>query len=87
MSDALNHFAARVAADPLFLASRIAAYQTRTGCTDAELCRLLSASGQAIDAELLTRLRLCGAPVSGVEVRMIAERFGLRADVLTEIVG
>lgn len=60
MSAALDHLAARVAADPAFIASRLARLAVTHGYGDADLCRVLACS-----PDVLTRLRLCRVPGPG----------------------
>jgi hypothetical protein len=86
MSAALDHLAARVATDPLFLASALAEYARSEELNDAGLAAALGCPvGE------LTRLRLCGAPRSDPEqfradVAAIAGRFGIDANTLITIV-
>ena len=82
MSAALDHFARRAAADPLYLAHRVAAYQLATGTDDAALCARLG-----VTPEVLTRLRCCGAPRHAADVRAIAARYGVAVEVLTDVAG
>lgn len=78
----LERLAARCASEPSFLAHALAAYQRRHGLTDALLADVLGCTRDA-----LTRLRLCGVPRAerfAADCRLIAERFGVRVDVLEE---
>ncbi len=86
MSAALDHLAARVATDPMFLANALAEYARSEGLDDAGLAAALGCPvGE------LTRLRLCGAPGAEPEqfradVADIAGRFGIDPGTLTRIV-
>ncbi len=78
----LEHFAARCASEPSFLAYALAAYQRRHGLSDELLAEVLGCTRDA-----LTRLRLCGMPRTwcfAEECQLIAERCGVRVDVLEE---
>ena len=86
MSAALDHLAARVATDPLFLASALAEYARSEGLDDDGLARLLGC-----ERATLTPLRLCGIPRPDPEqfradVLAIAERFGIAPNTLTAVV-
>jgi hypothetical protein len=86
MSAALDHLAARVATDPLFLASVLAEYARSEGLDDDGLATTLGCLRTD-----LTRLRLCSAPRPEPEqfradVLTIAERFGIAPNTLTAIV-
>jgi hypothetical protein len=86
MSDPLKRLARRVEADPHFLASLLAEYARAEGLDDIGLARELNCR-----AEDLTGVRLCRAPrpdTAGCreDVRRVADRFGLAADRLLEIV-
>jgi hypothetical protein len=80
---ALNRLAARLASDPFFLASALAAYQQRHGLDDAGLATRLGCH-----VVTLTNLRLCRRPGAEIqeEVARIAERFGLDAAALGRVV-
>jgi len=85
MSAALDHLAARVATDPLFLANALAEYTRSEELDDAGLAAALGCP-----AGELTRLRLCGAPNSDPEqfradVAAIAGRFGIDANTLATV--
>jgi hypothetical protein len=78
----LKHLAARCATEPMFLAYALAAYQERHGLTDELLADVLGCT-----LETLTRLRLCGMPrvdCFAQDCRQIAEKFGLKVEVLEE---
>jgi hypothetical protein len=81
---ALDRLAARLASDPFFLASALAAYQQRHGFDDAGL-----AAQFGCPVVTLTNLRLCRRP-DGEELQegahRIAERFGLDAAALVRVV-
>ena len=80
---AVEHFAARCASEPTFLAYALAAYQRRHGLTDELLAEVLGCTRDA-----LTRLRLCGMPrvhCFANDCRQIAEKFAARAEVLDEM--
>lgn len=86
MSEALNHFAARVATDPTFLAHALAEYARSESLDDAGLAAAL---GCAITD--LAKLRLCGTPRSELEhfrtdVATIATRFGIDATKFAGVV-
>lgn len=86
MSAALDHLAARVATDPMFLANALAEYARSEGLDDAGLATALGCP-----VSELTRLRLCGAPGAEPEqfradVTAIADRFGIDSNTLTRIV-
>jgi hypothetical protein len=86
MSAALDHLAARVATDPLFLASALAEYARSEGLDDDGLATALGCARAD-----LTRLRLCGTPRSDPEqfrtdVAAIAERFAIDTNTLAAIV-
>jgi hypothetical protein len=75
MSDPLDYLARRAAAEPFFLARRLAAHQQARGLSDLDLAAELHCT-----AEALTMVRLCRAPREGADgaedVRRVAERFG-----------
>lgn len=75
MSDALNHFAARVSTDPFFVSHQLRGY------TDLDLCDRLGCT-----ADALTLLRLCRRPTSPEDYRAIEDRLGLRAGVLVTLI-
>lgn len=86
MSATLDHLAARVASDPLFLASALAEYARSEGIDDDGLAIAIG----CLRADL-TRLKLCGAPRPDPEqfradVLAIAERFGIAPNTLTAVV-
>ena len=86
MSAALDHLAARVATDPQFLASALAAYARSEGLDDAGLAAALGCA-----AADLARLRLCGVPRPDADqfradVAAIAGRFGIDPATLAEAV-
>jgi hypothetical protein len=84
MSAALDHLAARVATDPLFLANALAEYARSDGLDDAGL-----AASLGCPVTELTPLRLCGAPRPDqfrADVAAIAGRFGIAPDVLERAV-
>lgn len=86
MSAALDHLAARVATDPLFLANALAEYARSAELDDAGLAAALGCP-----AADLTRLRLCGAPRTDADqfradVAAIAGRFGIAPTKLAEAV-
>lgn len=80
MSARLDHLAARVATDPLFLASQLHRYATARGFTDAALAAELG-----VDADGLTRLRLCGVLATEADVRRVVEGIGCDAVALTRM--
>jgi hypothetical protein len=86
MSDPLDWLARRAAAEPFFLACRLAAYQAQRGLSDLELADELRCTREA-----LTMVRLCRAPRNGAEgvedVRCMAERFGCDAGRLAPVLG
>lgn len=86
MSAAMDHLAARVASDPLFLASALREYAQSAGLDDDGLAAELGCARAD-----LTRLRLCRAPRPEPEyfradVSAIAERFCIAPDKLAGIV-
>lgn len=86
MTAALDHMAARVAADPLFLAHPLAEYAASAGLDDAGLAAALGC-----EVGTLTHVRLCRAPrddAAGfrVDVEAVAARFGLDAAALAKVV-
>lgn len=86
MSKSLEALARRVANDPFFLASVLAAYARSEHLDDAGLAETLGCS-----AAVLTALRLCRAPRPAPrafqqDVDRLAERFGVDADRLAEVV-
>ncbi len=84
MSEVLNHLAARVATDPLFLAHPLAEFARSEGLDDAGLAAALGC--RPTD---LTRLRLCRAPRPDqfrADATAVAERFGLDPAVLAAAV-
>lgn len=86
MSAALDHLAARVATDPMFLANALAEYARSAELDDAGLVAALGCP-----AAELTRLRLCGAPRADSEqfradIAAIAGRFGIDPTVLGSVV-
>jgi hypothetical protein len=74
-TDSLDWLARHVAAEPFFLACRLAAHQQRYRLSDLDLAAELHCT-----AEALTMIRLCRAPRDGAEgvedARCVAERFG-----------
>jgi hypothetical protein len=77
---ALEHMAARVAGDPLFLASVLADYARSEALDDAGL-----AAKFGLTADQLTRLKLCRVPRPtqfAADVATIARRFALDANLL-----
>lgn len=86
MSDALDHMAARVAADPLFLANALAEYARSENLDDEGLAAALGCARRD-----LTRLRLCAAPRAEADLfradaEAIATRFGIDPRTLTAVV-
>jgi hypothetical protein len=86
MSDALRHLAARVAADPFFLAHSLDEYARSEGLGDDALAARLGCR-----AGDLAPLRLCRAPRAEpsefrADVAAVAERFHLDAAQLAEAV-
>jgi hypothetical protein len=86
MGDPLEDLAARAAGEPFFLAPVLAAFAHSEGLDDSGLAAALGCPGQE-----LVMLRLCRAPRSDPrefwdDVTAIAERFGLDARRLAEIV-
>jgi hypothetical protein len=84
MSAALDHLAARVATDPMFLANALAEYARSENLDDAGLIAALGCP-----ASELTRLRLCGAPRADqffTDVAAIAGRFGIDPNILGAVV-
>jgi hypothetical protein len=84
MSAALDHLAARVGTDPLFLANALAEYARSEELDDDGLAAALG----CVRTDL-TRLRLCGAPRSDhfrADVDAIAIHFGIDPNALTAIV-
>nr|BBH95160.1 hypothetical protein KTA_33590 [Thermogemmatispora argillosa] len=63
-----------------FLASAFKAYQERTQCSREELARLLSCSVEELD-----HLAICRRPANEEELTIVAERYGVRAEILREI--
>ena len=85
---ALDHLAARCAADPFFMASALAAYQKRHALDDAGLAAVLGCP-----LAMLTQLRLCRRPgaaspgwTAEEDVAAIAQRFGVDGVVLRRVV-
>jgi len=84
MSAALDHLAARVGSDPLFLANALAEFARSEGLDDAGLAAALGCAGAD-----LTRLRLCAPPRPEqfrADVERIAGHFGIDADALAAAV-
>lgn len=86
MSDRLEQFARRVETEPFFLASALAEYARGEHSDERALAEAL---GCSLDA--LTRLRLCRRPRAEPrffqqDLDQIATRFGVRADVLAQLV-
>lgn len=84
MSRHLDQLAKRLEDDPLFLACALAAFARSEELDDAGLAARLGCPAAA-----LTHLRLCKAPRAeaprfGQDVRQIAERHGIDANVLAE---
>jgi hypothetical protein len=86
MSDPLDWLARHVAAEPFFLACRLATHQQVRGLSDLDLAAELHCT-----AEALTMIRLCRAPRDGAEgvqdVRCVAGRFGCDAARLAAALG
>ena len=85
MSEALDHLAARVAADPFFLAHPLAEFARSERLDDPALAAHLGCR-----VEDLTMLRLCRAPTDSAEFRAdvaaVAGRFGIDPTALAEAV-
>lgn len=84
MSAALDHLAARVATDPLFLANALAEYARSEKLDDDGLAAALGCARTD-----LMRLRLCGAPRPDhfrADVDAIATHFDIDPNALTAIV-
>lgn len=84
MSAALDHLAARVGTDPLFLANALAEYARSEGLDDDALAAVLGCAR----AEL-TPLRLCGAPRPEhfrADAEAIAGHFGIDPNTLVAVV-
>ena len=86
MSAALDHLAARVATDPMFLAHALGEYARSEELDDAGLAAALGCPTSE-----LTRLRLCGSPGAEPEpfhtdIANIATRLGIDRNMLTRIV-
>ena len=84
MSAALDHLAARVGTDPLFLANALAEYARSEGLDDAGLAVALGCAESD-----LAGLRLCGVPRPErfrEDAMRIAARFGIDPDLLTDAV-
>jgi hypothetical protein len=87
VNDPLADLAARVADDPCFLASALAAYQRRHGLGDFALAAELHC-----DPSALAGLRLCRRPQPGAvgyeeDVAEIAGKFGCDRAVLRRVLG
>jgi hypothetical protein len=85
MNQYLEHLARRVADAPDFLACALAEYARGERLDDAGLAARLGVS-----VEILTHLRLCGAPRAEAplfrrDVEQIARRFTVDPDVLAEV--
>jgi hypothetical protein len=79
----LARLASRASAQPSFLGFVLAAYQRRNGFTDAILADLLGCT-----VETLANVRLCWLPRVdhfAADCRSVAEKFGVKVDVLEEI--
>lgn len=86
MSKALDHLAARVATDPLFLAGALAEFARSEGLDDAALATALGCT-----TAVLTRLRLCRAPRPDPDgfrhdVAAVASHFQINPTTLAEAV-
>ena len=86
MTSALPALARRVRHDPFFLASALAIYAESEAMDDQQLAAQLGCTG-----DTLVPLRLCRRPrpeppLFRQDVEVIAERFGLHADVLAAAV-
>lgn len=86
MANSLEHFAARVADDPFFLACPLALFAKSEGMSEEQLVAWFHCS-----QESLVMMRLCRAPEAESatffpDIRRIAERFSVEADVLAEVV-
>lgn len=86
MSEALNHLAARVAEDPLFLANPLAEFARSRSLDDPGLAAALGC-----DPMRLARLRLCRAPRPDpdgfrADVAAVASRYGIDPAVLANAV-
>jgi hypothetical protein len=79
----LERLARRASAFPSFLGHALAAYQRAHGLTDADLAARLGCP-----VERLANVRLCGAVRAdhfAEDVKVIADRFGLRVDALEDV--
>jgi hypothetical protein len=86
MSKALDHLAARVTADPTFLAHPLAEYAHSAGLTDPQLAAELGC-----EPAQLTAVRLCGTPRPDqdgfrADLTTVATRFGLNLAALVKAV-
>jgi hypothetical protein len=84
MSTALEHLAARVGSDPLFLAHALAEYARTENLDDDGLAAALGCPRPD-----LARLKLCRAPrpdAFQADVRAVAVAFALSATVLANVV-
>jgi hypothetical protein len=86
MNPALSHLAQRVADAPDFLACALAEFARSEKLDDDALAQRLRCS-----VDTLTHLRLCRtprprAPFFSQDVDQIASRFGVDAEILTEVV-
>jgi hypothetical protein len=86
MSEALDHLAGRVTADPTFLAHPLAAYARSEGLDDSALAGRLG-----LNVADLSRLRLCRAPRPEpadfrADLTAVATRFGIEPTTLMAVV-
>lgn len=75
----LDRLAAKASRDSFFLGFALAAYQSRTGTTDADLARLLCCT-----VPQLAGVRLCRTPATDEDVRRIAAKWVLSESGLRE---
>ncbi len=79
---ALKHLADRSASDPFFFAHTLAQYLRRNGLT----LELLAAEWGITEGQM-TAIRLCGVPATAEQCQQIADRFGVAAGKVREVMG
>lgn len=86
MTDRIRALARRVADDPFFLGCALAEYAGSEGLDERALAELLGCSISTLAPLALCRRPRPQPPFFRQDVERIAERFGLKADVLAALV-
>jgi hypothetical protein len=85
MPDPLEYLARRAAADPSFLAAALAAFARTERLNDQALAAALGCPPDDLNALRLCRMPAADPPAFRRDIDRIAAAFGLKADVLAEV--